>query len=66
MRLLPEVVYLPSLTLLKSNEMEFEIIQSPTKLPTHWDKNKELDWVLCLKEKHIIGILKDTHTLLAY
>ena len=39
--------------------MEFEIIQSPTKLPTHWDKNKELDWVLCLKEKHIIGILKD-------
>lgn len=44
LRLLPEVVYLPSLTLLKSSEMEFEIIQSPTKLPIHWDKNKELNF----------------------
>lgn len=50
MRLLPEVVYLPSLTLLESSEMEFEIIQSPTKLPTHWDKSKELEWVIGLKE----------------
>ena len=50
MELLPEVVYMPSLTLHKSNETEFEIIQPPTKLPTRWDKGRELDWVFCLKE----------------